>query len=75
MLKVIQDLFTTHDGVSFDVGRVLWALAVVWFLGLSTYDTAFAGHPFDPIAWGTGLGAVLAAGGAALWAKKDTEPQ
>ncbi|MCA1995714.1 MAG: amino acid ABC transporter substrate-binding protein [Armatimonadetes bacterium] len=74
LARFFTDLFTTADGVSWDVGRVLWALAVCWFLGLSTYAVVGNAQPFDPISWGTGLAAVLAAGGAALWAKKDTEP-
>ena len=74
MMKLLKDCFTTADGESFDVGRVLWAQGVMVFLGLAIYSVVGQGHPFDMQAFGIGLGATLAAGGAALGFKAKTEP-
>lgn len=74
MMKLLKDCFTTADGESFDIGRVLWAQGVIVFLGLAIYSVAWQGRPFDMQAFGIGLGATLAAGGAALGWKAKTEP-
>ena len=74
MMKLLKDCFTTADGESFDVGRVLWAQGVIVFLGLAIYSVVGQGHPFDMQSFGIGLGATLAAGGAALGFKAKTEP-
>lgn len=36
--KVFSDLFTEADNNTFDLGRVLGALSIVYFLGLSTVE-------------------------------------
>ncbi|MHB8252793.1 MAG: amino acid ABC transporter substrate-binding protein [Acidiferrobacter sp.] len=74
MMKLLKDCFTTADGESFDIGRVLWAQGVMVFLGLAIYSVVGQGHPFDMQGFGIGLGATLAAGGAALGLKAKTEP-
>jgi len=74
MGKLLKDCFTGIDGESWDLGRILWFKAVIVFLALSCY-TVYKCQPFDPAAFGTGLGLVLAAGGAALGFKAGTEPK
>lgn len=74
MGKVFRDMFTGKDGQTFDLGRVLWAKAMVAFVCLSGF-ALWRGGLFDPMAWAGGAGALLAAGGGALWAKRDTEPE
>ena len=74
MMKLLKDCFTAADGESFDVGRVLWAQGVIVFLGLAIYSVVGQGHPFAMQAFGIGLGATLAAGGAALGFKAKPEP-
>lgn len=69
----LKNLFTGKDNSTLDLGRVLWAKGSVVYCGLAGYAAVHA-HAFDPVAFGTGFAAVLGAGGAALWAKKDTEP-
>lgn len=66
-------MFTGKDNTTLDLGRILWAKGSVVFAGLSVYHVVHTGT-FDYVAFGTGFAAVLAAGGAAIWAKKDTEP-
>lgn len=72
MNKFIKDCFTTHDGQSWDIGRVLWAVSVLTFLGCAIY-ALYKGQAWDAVGFGTGAGLVLAAGGAALGFKKGTE--
>ncbi len=72
--KIIKDSFTGKDGVTYDIGRMLWVKGAIIYNALSVY-TVIHNHTFDFVAWGTGFGAVLAAGGIALFIKKDTEPQ
>lgn len=73
MRELMRHLFTGKDNATFDLGRLLWAKGSIAFTALSAYSV-HKGNPFDPVAWGTGFGAMLAAGGAAIWAKRDTEP-
>lgn len=70
----LKHMFTGKDNQTIDLGRVLWAKAVVAFLGLAFYGV-YKGNPVDYMAFGTGLAAVLAAGGAAIGFKAKTEPE
>jgi drug/metabolite transporter superfamily protein YnfA len=72
-LKFFRDMFTGVDNYTYDLGRVLWAAGVIWFLWVSTWSVMVDHKDFDMVDAGTGLGLVLAGGGAALWAKKSTE--
>ncbi len=67
------EVFTGKDNASLDMGRILWAMGVLVFFALSIHSV-WHGNVFDPIAWGSGFGAILASGGAALWMKQSTEP-
>lgn len=74
MIKLIKDILTGVDNQTYDVGRLLWVLGVLVYLGLSI-TALVKGQPWEPQSFGIGLGAVLAGGGAALGFKKATEPQ
>ena len=69
----LKQMFTGKDNKTLDLGRVLWAKAVLAFLGLAFYGV-YKGNPVDYMAFGTGLAAVLAAGGAAIGFKAKSEP-
>lgn len=69
----LYQAFTGKDNKTIDIGRVLWAIGVLVFLSLSVYDT-IRGSSFDAQTWGIGFGATLAAGGAAIAMKANTEP-
>ena len=69
----LKQMFTGKDNKTLDLGRVLWAKAVLAFLGLAIYGV-YKGNPVDYMAFGTGLAAVLAAGGAAIGFKAKSEP-
>jgi hypothetical protein len=70
---LIKDCLTGKDGESYDVGRLLWILGVLAFIGLSIYSLCNKGT-FDPMNWGTGYGAILGGGGAGIGMKSKTEP-
>jgi len=65
--------FTGKDNQTLDIGRILWAVSVLSFLGMGFF-AIYKGQVTDFIAFGTGCAAVLAAGGAALGFKSKTEP-
>lgn len=72
--RFVKDCLTGIDGESFDIGRVLWALAFMIGMVLEIYST-IEGKQFDLQAFGIGVGALLLAGGGALKIKSSTEPQ
>lgn len=73
MNKFIKDCFTTSDNSSWDIGRVLWTLSILTFLGCAVY-AIYRGQAWDAMSYGTGIGLCLAGGGAALGLKSKTEP-
>lgn len=73
-MNTIRHLFSGMDNATVDIGRVSWAvsfLAVVGAVGIN----AWHGVVIDVQALAMALSAVVAVHGAALWAKKDTEPK
>lgn len=73
-MTFIKDLLTVANGNDYDIGRVMAALGMVTFIGLSIADFCYT-HKFDPLAWGTGFGLLVTGAGAALMLKHKTEPQ
>jgi hypothetical protein len=72
-MKILKDWFTGIDGTTYDVGRFLWFVGV-WVFLFSTIYALSKGQTWNAIEYGTGLGLVLAGGGAALGLKAHTEP-
>ena len=76
MRKFLRDILTAdRDSKTFDLVRVGTALALVVGLGLTVYAVGWRGDAFDLTAFGTGIGLILAAGGGAMWARKDKEAE
>ena len=73
MSKWIRDLFTGKDNKTVDLGRVLWAKSVVAYLAIAFYQVHI-GNPIDFVSHGAGISGILAAGGAAIGLKANTEP-
>jgi hypothetical protein len=74
MRSFFRHLFTGKDNRSFDIGRVILFEAVQSYIALTAYFMVRGGS-FDFIAYGTGLAALLAAGGVGIAAKAGTEPE
>ena len=76
MGKFLRDILTAdRDSKTFDLVRVGTALALAVGLGLTVYAVGWRGDAFDLTAFGTGIGLILAAGGGAMWARKDKEAE
>lgn len=73
MNKIIKDSITGVNGEDFDVGRILWAIGCLSYIVYAGWHLFF-NHNFNPLDYGTGLGALLAGGGAGLGFKSKTEP-
>lgn len=72
--QIIKDCSTGVDGTSYDVGRILGAVTILCFVGVSVYVYTVLKQPFDPISWGTGGGGLFTGIGAHLMLKAKTEP-
>ena len=75
MSEILKQLLTGIDGHTHDVGRYLWVLSVLAGLGYAGYDLIWLRNAFNIVNYGIGVGSLLAAGGAGLMLKKDTEPK
>ena len=74
MIKLLKNTFTGKDNETLDIGRILWAVSVVAFIGIGAGAVFVQNQVFDPAQWGLGAGAVLAGGGGAIGMKAKTEP-
>lgn len=73
-MSILRQLFTGADNATHDLGRWSWAgsfVAVVAAAAGNWWHHAV----IDLQALATALGLVAGAHGAALWAKKETEPK
>ena len=68
MKTFLMHMFTTMDNETFDLSRVLWAIAIIVSIALSIYVVLARNTAWAIIDFGTGMGALLGAGGAAVWA-------
>lgn len=76
MRKFLRDILTADsESKTYDLVRVGTALALAVGLGLTVYAVGWRGDAFDLTAFGTGIGLILAAGGGAMWARKDKEAE
>jgi hypothetical protein len=74
MRVFVRQLFTERDNSSADLKRVLWALSVVWALGMETWCVVYrAGQTFDLGHASLGVGGLIAAGGASLALNRKNE--
>ena len=71
--KNIKQLFTGKDNETVDLGRVLWAKSVIGYFAVAFYHL-HNGGTIDFTAFGVGISGILAAGGAAIGLKANTEP-
>ena len=73
MSQVVKDLLTGKDGVSHDLGRWSW-VACFFAIVAATVSNMVHGQMVDVVQLATAFSIVAGAHGAAIWAKKDTEP-
>lgn len=73
-MSILRDLLTGVDGATHDLGRWSWAGSFVAVVGAAVGNW-WHGAVIDVQSLATALGIVAGAHGAALWAKRDTEPK
>lgn len=73
MNKFIKDIITDITGNDYDVAKLLWIIGVISFIGYAGFHM-WINKNFDPMAYGTGLGAALAGGGFSV-AQRNKEQQ
>jgi high-affinity Fe2+/Pb2+ permease len=66
---IVRQWFTAGDNQSFELGRALWALGVLAMIAYQGIALWWRGEHFNPVEFGTGFGAILAAGGFGVAAK------
>ena len=67
-------VLTGRDNKSADIGRMLFAAAIVAAIGLEVFVVVWRGMAFDLVQFCGGVSSLLLAGGASLAVKKETEP-
>ena len=73
MRKVFNDLLTGKDNETYDIGRVTWLLGTIAVIALAGYEVMRDNVNLRELA--EALGIISGAHGAAMYMKKDTEPQ
>jgi len=71
----LKQLLTGKDNQTHDISRHVGFWGALSGLGMQIYDVVSLGHAFHFQEFGIGLGALVAAVGASIGLKKDTEPQ
>ncbi len=70
---IVKSITTEDDANSVpDIVRILWIVGVVYFFVLAGWSCYKTGN-FAAADFGAGFGAIMALGGAALWAKKKAD--
>ena len=70
---MLRQMFSGVYNQTVDIARVLWFVGVLSYIAFAGYHV-YHDHQLDPLAYGTGLGAVLAGGGAGVGLKVKGEP-
>jgi len=68
------DCLTGIDGKSFDIARVSWVITTL-VITIGEIWNVSSGHHFDTKEYAEGIAIMAAAHGAAIFAKKETEPK
>lgn len=70
--KFIKDILTERDGMTYDINRTVLLSSFISYVSFTAWHI-HQGGSFDYTAWGTGLAAILGAGGAAIGFKLSSE--
>ena len=73
-MNFIKHILTGKDNQTWDLGRVSWFGSFFAVIGAESANL-YHGVAVDVQSLAAALGVVAGAHGAALWAKRDTEPQ
>lgn len=70
----LKHLLTHTDGETYTPSRVYWCIAAAQFVLNSAIALLAFEQAWDPVAYGTGMGLILTAGGVGVWITRKTEP-
>lgn len=73
MKKLFNDILTGIDNETYDSGRVLCFMSYIVYFSLSIAGS-INGHPWQPMDFSAGCGAIAVGFGVNLHLKKSTEP-
>lgn len=71
--RILRHTFTGKDNKTVDMGRVLWGLGALAFIGISIYFVLHTGQ-WNPLEWGSGFAVINGGSGAAVKMKESSEP-
>ena len=69
----LTHLLTGKDNSTFDLGRVSWVISMLTIIGHSIWEM-LQHQAIGLMDIANAISVIVVAHGAALWAKKDTEP-
>lgn len=73
-MKFFRHILTSDaESKVYDIVRSGVFVSLVTGISLVVYSVVYRGDKFDFTAFGLGVAAILAAGGGAMWARKDVE--
>lgn len=71
--RIARHTFTGKDNRTVDLGRVMWFVGAVAFIGISIYFVIQKGQ-WNPLEWGSGFAIINGGSGAAVKFKENSEP-
>ena len=74
LLGAVKHLLTAKDGETYTPARVYWCLAALTQIALSVWAVVVHQKDFSSTDFGTGMAAILAAGGLGVWITRKSEP-
>jgi len=74
LCQIFTDLLTGVDGKSHDIGRWSWMISTI-VIAVGAFWNVYRGEAFSLRDYAEAIGIIAAAHGAAIYAKKDTEPK
>lgn len=73
-MSILKDLLTGIDGETNDIGRWSWFVCTFAVIA-AAFANWWHNAAIDLMSFGTALGTVVGAHGAAIFLKRDTEPK
>lgn len=72
-MRLVRDILTDYDNKTYDTGRCL-AVFVVLSLTIMQGVALWRGQPFSPMEYGSGVAAVIACLGVAIFGDNSRRP-
>lgn len=73
--KMIKHFLTAADGDTYDPARIVWAMGVLAFFGMSFYLLVMEAAKFSLSEWAASFAGVQVSGAGGVLIKSSTEPK